>query len=246
MNIDRPSEAQYARLRELWQEAFGDPDEYLDSFFAAAFSPDRCRCVTEDGAVTAALYWFGCYCYGRPVAYLYAVATAKSHRGRGLCHALMADTHRHLADMGFAGTILVPGEPSLIRFYETMGYALCTSERTGRYTAGEEPAGLRPLSAGEYGAKRREYLGAGGVIQEGENLKLLETMAEFYAGDGFIVSVIREGDRLTVPELLGDESAAPGIIKALGCREGIFHSPSAMYRPLDDSPAPDYFAFSFG
>ena len=85
MTIDAPNVEQTAWLRRLWKEAFGDSDAFLDRFFTIAYSPDRCRCVTADGRVTAALYWFDCDCQGEKLAYLYAVATAQDCRGRGLC-----------------------------------------------------------------------------------------------------------------------------------------------------------------
>ena len=102
MTIDAPRQEQIGQLRLLWKEAFGDTDAFLDSFFAIAFACDRCRCVTEDSRVTAALYWFDCSCGGKKMAYLYAVATAKDRRGSGLCRALLEDTHAHLKKKGYA------------------------------------------------------------------------------------------------------------------------------------------------
>jgi hypothetical protein len=77
MNINAPTLDLIPALRGLWKEAFGDSDDFLDMFWRTAFSYDRCRCVTVDGEVAAALYWFDCECRGERVAYIYAVATAK-------------------------------------------------------------------------------------------------------------------------------------------------------------------------
>ena len=60
MTIDRPLPEQLPQLRGLWKEAFGDTDAFLDIFFHRAFSRNRCRCVTLNGQVVAALYWFDC------------------------------------------------------------------------------------------------------------------------------------------------------------------------------------------
>lgn len=100
MRIDRPVPEQLPQLRQLWKVSFGDSEEFLDSFFSLAFAPERCRCVTEAGQLTAALYWFDCSCRGEKMAYLYAVATAEASRGQGLCRALMEDTHGHLRKLG--------------------------------------------------------------------------------------------------------------------------------------------------
>lgn len=251
MNIEKPRKEQYSAMRALWKEAFGDGDAFLDSFFSLAFSPERCRVVAEGNTVAAALYWFDCSCRGKKIAYLYAVATAKGYRGKGYCHALMEKTHRDLTENGYCGAILVPGEASLFRFYETMGYVPCCPARKIRTTAGGQAAGLRPVDGEAFARLRRQYLPAGAVIQEGENLRFLASMARFYAGEGFLLTAVIEDEKMTGLELLGNAGAAPGIVKALGCKEGVFQipggdAPTAMYLPFDGAPAPDYFAFSFG
>ena len=97
----------------------------MDSFFRAAFSAERCRCVCANGTVAAALYWFDVRCGGEKLAYLYAVATHPRYRGRGLCRELMENTHALLKDRGYQGAILVPQEAGLYRMYGNMGYQIC-------------------------------------------------------------------------------------------------------------------------
>lgn len=60
MRVGEPREEQIKELRVLWKEAFGDTDEFLDDFYNTALARERCRCVTIDGEVVAALYWFEC------------------------------------------------------------------------------------------------------------------------------------------------------------------------------------------
>ena len=67
MNINHPTPEQIGALRGLWQEAFGDTNEYLDCFFATAF--DEKRCLVVDRA-DAACYWLDCTCRGQKIAYL--------------------------------------------------------------------------------------------------------------------------------------------------------------------------------
>ena len=250
MKIDYPLESQLPQLRQLWQEAFGDDAAYLDLFFGSVFSPDRCRCITDGGKTAAALYWLDCRCEGRPMAYLYAIATGHSHRKRGLCAALMADTHALLRELGYAGAILVPGEPALFRMYGKMGYRICSAIGERHCKAGGEALSIRPIDAHEYARLRREYLPRGGVIQEGKNLIFLEKLTRFYAGEDFLLCASVEKGRLTAPELLGNSDAAPGILAALGAAEGTFRHPGdnrsfAMYLPLSDAPVPRYFGLAF-
>lgn len=250
MRIDYPEPGQLTQLRELWKEAFGDDEGFLDLFFYRIFSSDRCRCISENGRITAALYWLDCRCDGKPMAYLYAVATGKNHRGKGKCAALMADTHTLLRSLGYAGCILVPGEPWLFRMYGKMGYGICSGIGETHCKASEDPIPFRPIDSAEYARLRREMLPPGGVVQEGENLLFLENLAKFYAGEGFLLCASIEKGRLVVPELLGNITVAPNILAALGAREGTFRFPGdnrsfAMYHPLSDTPAPKYFGLAF-
>ena len=230
------------QLRSLWKEAFGDTDAFLDSFFETAFSPDRCRYIAIDGCVAAALYWFDCRCDGAKLAYIYAVATAKMHRGKGLCATLMANTHEHLKAAGYAGSILVPGEKGLFSMYEKMGYAPFGGMDTLTCQAAA-PIALREISPAEYATLRLQYLPPHGVAQEG--MEFLATYATLYAGSDFILATTEE----TGLELLGNTAAAPGILAALGKKEGRFRmsgkQPFAMYRPLTNTPAPSYFGIAF-
>lgn len=250
MRIDYPVEAQIPELRRLWREAFGDDDSFLDLFFGAVFSSDRCRCVTVEDRVAAALYWLDCRCNDRPIAYLYAVATGKKHRGQGLCRALVADTHRLLSELGYAGVVLVPGELPLFEMYGSMGYGPCSTVREFTCGAGSERAALRELTAEEFAALRRQYLPAGAVIQEGENLTLLSGLAKFYSGEDFLLCAADGGTRLRGLELLGNTDAAPRILAALGKDAGTFRTPGpgrefAVFHPLSDAPTPSYFGFAF-
>lgn len=248
MNIDHPAKDQIPALRALWKCAFGDDDAFLDDFFRTAFYADRCRCISAENEIAAALYWFDCsYTHGK-IAYIYAVATHPNHRGQGLCRQLMADTHALLAQLGYAGAVLVPGEPGLFAMYEKMGYRHLSGMDSFPAVAGDAIP-LRQVTPEEYAAARNTLLPPGGIRQEKENLAFLSTFAKLYAGDSFILAAADSGETLVGIELLGDPSAASGILAALGKTTGIFRAPGgkpyAMYYPLSDTPAPGYFGLAF-
>ena len=113
MKIDFPAPRHMQQQRSLWQTAFGDTDWFLDCFFRTAYTPDRCRCILMDDRIAAILYWIDCTVQDQKLAYIYAVATHPDHRGKGLCRMLMEDTHRLLAQKGYAGAILYPQEEGL-------------------------------------------------------------------------------------------------------------------------------------
>ncbi len=252
MTIDAPSRTHLPALRALWQEAFGDSDEFLNIFEKTAFSADRCRCLFIEGVLVAALYWFDCSCRGERIAYLYAIATAKAYRGRGFCSALMENTHIHLWKLGYEGSILVPGTKELFEFYKKSGYRVCSYVRELECKASCESLTLRQIDACEYGKLRRELLSEGDVVQENENLRFLQAQAELYTGEGFLLAARRDRETLFGIELLGDIKKAPNITRSLGCTQGRFRAPGAdipfaMYLPLGERmlTPPTYFGLAF-
>ena len=247
--------ADYSRnipaLRQLWQEAFDDDDTFLDKFFATGYSPDRCRVVMADDKAAAALYWFDCTWEDKKLAYLYAVATAKAFQGQGLCRRLMADTHKFLATQGYTGAVLVPGSSSLFQMYSKLGYQVMSYVEEFSREAGAEAFPVAKISREEYARHRKAMLPVGGIAQEGAGLAFLETYADFYFGNGCLLCAVKDGQKLFVPEFLGDVSRIPGVLQYLGCQEGTFrvpgnNTPFAMYRSLTDAVAmPAYLGHAF-
>ncbi len=250
MTIDHPAQAQIPQLRRLWKEAFQDTDDFLDIFFHRAYHQARSRCITRDGVVVAALYWFDCTWNEKKLAYFYAVATDKSCRGQGLCRQLMEDTHRHLKASGYDGCILVPQDDDLYTMYGKFGYRVCSYSREFSCAASDTPIPLTPVTPAQYAAARQALLPENAVIQDGVTLEFLSTYARLYAGKDLVLAAYPNQGKLTVCELLGDPQAAPHILAALGFREGTFRvpdtqAPFAMYLSLqEDVAAPGYFGLA--
>lgn len=251
MKIDFPVPKQYQQLIALWQEAFGDTEEFVDGFFCTGFSPARCRCITVNRKVAAALHWLDVTCGEQRFAYLYAVAVEEKRRGKGLFRELMADTHAHLALRGYDGVLLVPQTEQLRGLYEKLGYRTCTTVAEFTAGAGDTPLTLQRIDREEYARLRRDLLPPGAAVEDGESIAFLETMAFFYRGEGVLLAAHAENGKLRCPELLGDASAAPGIVKALNCTEGRFRTPGdtvpfAMFLPLaEDALPPCYLGYAF-
>ena len=251
MTFDRPTARQVPQLLSLWKTVFGEWNGFWETFLETGFAPERCRCITEEGQITAALTWLDCRCDGQKLAYIYAVATDPGHRGKGLCRRLMADTHKLLTAQGYAAAILVPAEENLREMYRKMGYETCTGVTEFSCKASAQAIPLRALGPGEFAALRREFLPEKAVIQEGENLDFLSRQAQFYTGRSLLMAAYQEESVLTAMELLGDPHAAPAILAALGCTEGRFRCPGAekpfaMWHPLQTHAVkPGYFGFAF-
>lgn len=251
MNIISPNDTHIPGLRQLWKAAFGDTDAFLDGFFRTAYAPERCRCVVEGDIPVSVLYWFDCQLEDSRLAYVYAVATDPAHRGKGLCKALMADTMNLLKAQGYDGVTLLPQEEWLINMYKGMGFDPCTTVTETHLMAAEEPIPFRKIDGLKYAVLRRKLLPPGGVIQEGENLAFLAFQAVLYAGDGWLAGAMEVDGMLWCPEFLGSADCAPGLLKALGYREGGFRMPGdgrsfAMFHPLtNDCTLPKYFGLTF-
>lgn len=254
IEMQAPTPFYYSQLRALWKDAFGDTDAFLDTFAATAFSPNRCRCMIKDKEVLSVLYWFDCSFQEKPIAYIYAVATKKAYQGQGLCRQLMENTHQHLHMLGYEGAILVPGSDTLFAFYEKIGYQTCAylDEIHAVCTNNKETAfPIRKLEKEAYQKLRRQFLPADAVLQEKENLDFLETQAQFFSGDDFLLAACIEAPVLKGFELLGNTAQINNILQALHCLEGTFRTPGteipfAMYYPLGQSfHHPKYFAFAF-
>ena len=210
-----------ADLKALWQEAFGDSESWLDSFFVNCFSENRHHAIWEDKKPVSALYWFDCELNGHKLAYIYAVATGKNCRGRGLATRLMGETHEILKEKGYVGAILVPGEKNLFDFYEKIGYRTATAVREFTAVRGDTPIPLRTIDAENYVNLRKQYLPPNAVEQTGESLALLE----LYAGEDFLLAANVRENTLYVQELLGNTAVAPGILAALNLPHGNFRTP---------------------
>lgn len=251
MTCNAPNPSQVQELLSLWKDVFGEFGDFWEIFLRTGFSPERCRCLTENGQVLAALTWMDCALGNQKIAYIYAVLTRPDQRGRGLCRQLMAQTHEHLRRQGYAATLLVPADAALRQMYQSMGYRNGTKIQEFSCHAGASPVFLSPLTAEEFARKRREFLPEGGVLQEDAGLDFLATQETFWEGDHFLLAGHIREDSLKSPELLGNTAAAPGILKALGCKSGTFRCPGndqelAMYHPLTpDAKVPQYFAFDF-
>ena len=227
MIIKKPEDRDIPGLRRLWQQAFGDTDAFLDTFFRVGFSYERCFCICQEGVV-AALYWFDCSWGDKKVAYIYAVATEENHRGQGLCRRLLEHTHKQLQKMGYQGAALVPGGEELIGFYEKFGYrGFCPMKRM---SAQSLPV-AEEITSEHYRLLRQEQLCGDALLHSKQGLGLLDTYGSFYKGENALFCGYWESGTFHFEEVLG----------ALDVPQKTFSQ--AMYLPLDGTNTqPDYFA----
>ena len=238
MKTNRPDDSLIPGLRSLWKEAFGDTDAFLDLFFFTAYDHDRCRCIVTEGRVEAALYWLDMTCDGQKFAYIYAVGTAVSARGKGLCRTLMAETAAVLKEAGYHGAILVPQDPPLHIMYGKMGYLPATPIEQSIYAAGETSLPITQITAEEFASLRPGFSPAGSVQCGQVTVAFLDKLAVFYRAPGLLAAVSREEKHLRILDYLGPKEAIPSLVTALGRTEATVRTVGtgtnfAMYYPLD-------------
>lgn len=122
--LSRPGDV--PELRRLWSQAFGDGNELLDPFFSQLYRPEDAFVIRENTQVRAMAFQLPMtICEGEKgwrASYLYAVATSKAARGKGLCTKLLAYAEGVLAGRGCKALLLVPGDEGLREFYRARGY----------------------------------------------------------------------------------------------------------------------------
>lgn len=108
-------------LKELWQKAFGDERAYIDFYFEHRFQEvDTYVCLVENQIVSMATFMPVTYIGKEAVEakYVYAVATVQKYRNRGYASTLL----KQVAEKLQMPLILQPGNPSLISYYEKIGF----------------------------------------------------------------------------------------------------------------------------
>ncbi|MBE6629644.1 MAG: GNAT family N-acetyltransferase [Ruminococcaceae bacterium] len=148
----------YLAARRLYEEAFPMEDAaFTDALFALCF-PHHLVAMSEGGELCSMLFAVPYPIQGAdgPITahYLYAVATAKAHRGKGYAKRLL----QGVASRG-TPVFLRPMSPSLFDFYKSAGFTPFSPHRewSGEAMA-EQTSALRHLSPEEYLTVRDGFL----------------------------------------------------------------------------------------
>lgn len=110
--------------KKLWTEAFGDDEQFIDSFLMRYYSRRRMLTVSCGGQTAAMLHLLPFESEMGRTTYIYGVATAAEFRHRGLASQLMREALRQCDDRGDDAVILIPtpGEAWLRDFYGRFGF----------------------------------------------------------------------------------------------------------------------------
>ena len=210
--------SKYAAALQLWHEAFpGEDDAFTKALFDLGY-PEHFRCIEVAGELV-------CMLFALPYSvktdtgvvnarYLYAVATAKAHRGKGYAKALIAKLIREESPV-----FLRPMSPSLFDFYRAAGLSPLSPH--GDYCGFAEwgEIALRSLSPEEYLSVRERYLVPPYACMTPAFLSLAYLDGGAVTDDaGFAGLYERREDLVLFKEWWGDLSLAPAGAAELGAK----------------------------
>ncbi len=120
------TERDIPRIKELWQQGFDDPINYVDFFYKnAAKVSDTYLCDEGPGVIAMLTMLPAKFVYkdrSVDVSYVYGAATDKKYRGRGFMSVLLRHCEKLAKEQGCAMSVLVPGGRHLFDFYKKRGY----------------------------------------------------------------------------------------------------------------------------
>lgn len=227
-----------AAVSALWGEVFGDDEAFLRGFFARCAPFEGEWVLEEDGAVQTILTAPRLTVRlpdgaGLSAGYMYALATWPHLRGRGFGRDMMNFGAERLAAEGADCAVLVPAEPSLFRFFDSLDYTPAFSHLRRELAAAELPDpetgdALAPAGAAEYNELRRRWLEGRLYLDCTDDLiafqrELAEGTCgglwrlELPGGAGCAVTE-RDGDTLYVKELLCAEADSPRAAALLAAK----------------------------
>ena len=167
MRPGRPEEV--PAQKALWKAAFGDEDRYIDWFYECCGASADVLEVVEEGRLASmlALLPQTLTLPGGGTAsgwYIYALATDPGARSKGYGRQLLRFVDGYLAERGADCVTTVPAEPSLFKFFGTVGFAPCFSTRKlellkSMLQPAAEGDRAEPVEPGEYNTIRRRLRG---------------------------------------------------------------------------------------
>lgn len=104
----------------LWQEAFGDKEEYIAFFLDNCAS--ECLGYSENGRLVSMLFLLNGSIGDFNVKYIYAACTSSEFRGRGIMGELIEAAKVRCRESNFDGIFLVPAGERLYDYYARFGF----------------------------------------------------------------------------------------------------------------------------
>lgn len=163
-------------IERIWRLCFPeDSPESVRYFFEHRYNPNACIVYIDNisGRPVAMLHIMDLMVTDdseiKPGQYLYAAATRPDFQGQGIMTKLLSAAQQYAETRGKVYTVVVPGEHSLIKFYEKRGFYRCFQNRVmtfskadlmtlAQYRGNEGKTKTVTLGDGELALLRRDRL----------------------------------------------------------------------------------------
>lgn len=116
-----------ARQKEIWKLCFGDPDSYIDFYYANRYKEDETAVLLHDGVITAMLTMIPVRTVtpdkqSYNTVMFYAIATHPKYQNRGFATHLRDFSNQYLKARSNELSVLVPASIQLYDYYRKQGY----------------------------------------------------------------------------------------------------------------------------
>ena len=223
----------YKLSRALYDEAFpGEEECFTDALFALGF-PQHLMAMGEGKDLASMLFALPYDIQTKdgkmPAHYLYAVATAKAHRGKGYAKKLL----KRAAACG-TPVFLRPMSPSLFDFYKDAGFTPFSPYREWQGEAADgDTTGFAPLSKEEYLTARDGFLQPPYCRMTADFLSLSFSLGGAVGLDGRFAALYEKSeDTVLFKEWWGDPTLAPQAAKFLGATKFTARTPDKDGTPF--------------
>lgn len=109
--------------KQLWQEVFGDSDEYINHFISHYFCDRNMLSIESDEELLSMLHIVPfTYCNFK-IGYIFAVATAPQARCRGYATKLIEKAVCRAKEEGYDALALIPADDRLYNYYTRFGFS---------------------------------------------------------------------------------------------------------------------------
>ncbi len=223
----------YKLSRALYDEAFpGEDEHFMQALFALGF-PAHLVAMGEGKDLASMLFALPYDIVTeegvQEARYLYAVTTAKAHRGKGYAKKLL----RRVAQRG-TPVFLRPMSPSLFDFYKSAGFTPFSPYREWEGAAEDgDLAGFSMLSKKEYLTARDGFLKPPYCRMTADFLSLSFSLGGAVGLDGRFAALFeRDGDTVFFKEWWGDTALAPLAAKFLNASKFVARTPDKDGTPF--------------
>lgn len=249
------------RQKEIWKRCFGDPDSYIDFYYANRYKEDETAVLLQEGEILAMLTMFPVRTVfpdhrSLNTAMLYAIATHPRYQNRGLARSLMDFSNEYLRSQKCDLSVLVPASRQLFDYYAKQGYhegfylretQLFPERQESLAIFQSSPCKITSSTPEEYNRRRNELLaGRLFVSYFDEDIAYQKRLAQESGGDIFTVDIEDiEGcfaierissDKLLIKELILPDKfilvAIRQIAQLLSAKEYSLRTPPHLGEPL--------------